>query len=68
MYAIRSYYVVPPGDDARLSAGIGFLLREDEARSQLGANGRARVAASFTRTHMLDRIEAVYREVRAAAG
>jgi rhamnosyl/mannosyltransferase len=55
--------VVPPGDPAVLAATVNRLLAQPELLRRYGEAGRARIAAHFTRERMLDRVEAVYREV-----
>jgi glycosyltransferase involved in cell wall biosynthesis len=57
----REGFLVPVGDDAALAARVGDLLDDPDLRLAMGARGRARVAACYTRERMLDRIEAVYR-------
>jgi glycosyltransferase involved in cell wall biosynthesis len=64
----REGYLVPVGDDEILAARVASLLDDAELRSAMGARGRDRVAARYTRERMLDRIEAVYRVVLDAAG
>ena len=55
--------VVPPGDAPALAAALNTLLADADMRRRFGAAGRARVAALFTRAHMVDRVEAIYRDV-----
>jgi rhamnosyl/mannosyltransferase len=55
--------VVPPGDPAALAKAINELLADDERRLRLGAAGRRRAEALFSRAGMLDAVEAVYRDV-----
>lgn len=40
--------LVPPNDPAALAAKVGGLLRDQEARSRMGAAGRARMQEHFT--------------------
>jgi rhamnosyl/mannosyltransferase len=58
--------VVPPGDAPALAAALNTLLADTDMRRRFGAAGRARVAALFTRTHMVDSVEAIYRDVLTA--
>jgi glycosyltransferase involved in cell wall biosynthesis len=58
--------VVPPGDPPALAAALNTLLADPDLRRRFGAAGRARVAALFTRAHMVDSIEAIYRDVLTA--
>lgn len=58
--------VVPPGDSAALAGAIDTLLADRDLRERMGAAGRRRVAALFTRERMLAGVEAVYREVLTA--
>ncbi len=55
--------VVPPGDPHQLAGAINSLLADPDLRRCYGAAARRRVDALFTRDHMLDGVEAVYREV-----
>jgi len=57
--------VVPPGDAPALAAALNALLADAELRRRFGAAGRRRVAALFTRAHMVDAVEAIYRDVLA---
>jgi rhamnosyl/mannosyltransferase len=54
--------VVPPDDDAAMIAAIG-RLRDPTVRVAMGRAARMRVEAEFTPLKMIERIEAVYREV-----
>lgn len=58
--------VVPPGDAPALAAALNTLLADPQLRLRYGAAGRQRVAALFTRAHMVDSVEAIYRDVLAA--
>jgi glycosyltransferase involved in cell wall biosynthesis len=58
--------VVPPGDAPALAAALNTLLADSELRRRFGAAGRQRVAALFTRAHMVDAVEAIYRDVLTA--
>jgi glycosyltransferase involved in cell wall biosynthesis len=55
--------VVPPGDAPALAAALNTLLADTDLRQRFGAAGRQRVAALFSRAHMLASIEAIYRDV-----
>jgi glycosyltransferase involved in cell wall biosynthesis len=55
--------VVRPGDAGELSRALQMLLASPSLRGQLGAAGRARVAAEFTATRMAERTVALYRDV-----
>jgi glycosyltransferase involved in cell wall biosynthesis len=54
--------VVPPGDPAALARAINILLADPGMRQRMGTAGKQRVAALFTREHMLAGNEAVYRD------
>jgi glycosyltransferase involved in cell wall biosynthesis len=58
--------VVPPGDAPALAAALNTLLADTDLRQRFGAAGRRRVAALFTRAHMVDSVEAIYRDVLTA--
>ena len=58
--------VVPPGDAPALVAALNTLLADADLRQRFGAAGRQRVAALFTRAHMVDSVEAIYRDVLTA--
>ncbi|HJS28490.1 MAG TPA: glycosyltransferase [Anaerolineales bacterium] len=55
--------VVPPGDPASLQGAIGRLLEDGDLRVAMGEAGRRRVLAEFTPELLLQRVEAVYREI-----
>ena len=55
--------LVPPADDAALSAGMLRLARDPDLRARLGKAGAARVRARFGLERMFDETIAVYREV-----
>jgi rhamnosyl/mannosyltransferase len=55
--------VVPPNDAPALAAALNTLLSDPDLRQRFGAAGRQRVTELFTRTHMVDSIEAIYRDV-----
>lgn len=55
--------VVPPNDAPALAAALNTLLADADLRQRFGAAGRQRVAALFTRAHMVGSVEAIYRDV-----
>jgi len=55
----------PPGDRAELARTLSRIVSDPERRIVLGAHGRTR-ALEFAWPRVTDRLEAVYREVRAA--
>jgi len=56
-------FVVPPRDLAALADAINTLLASPDLRARMGAAGRRRVEAEFTVGRMVERYEALYREV-----
>lgn len=56
-------FVVPPADPAALARACHVLLANPELRAHMGRNGRQRAQVEFSPALMLERIEAVYREV-----
>lgn len=56
--------VVPPQDSRALAAALARLTDDAEFAKTLGAAARARAAECFSRTAMLDRMEAVFTQVR----
>src|SRR5262249_17604106 len=58
--------VIAPGDVPALTAALNSLLADAELRARFGAAGRRRVAALFTRAHMVDSVEMIYRDVLTA--
>ncbi len=56
---------VPPEDGSALAKAVLRLLERPEEAKAMGRAGRRRVAAGFSLERMLDRVEAVYREVAA---
>jgi glycosyltransferase involved in cell wall biosynthesis len=54
---------VPPGDEHALAESLRTLLRDRERRQKLGAAARARYEELFTTQHMIERHEALYREL-----
>lgn len=51
--------LVPVDDPPRLAAAVSSLLADPDRARRLGAAGRARVAARFSRERSLDRLEAL---------
>jgi glycosyltransferase involved in cell wall biosynthesis len=60
--------VVPPQDTPALAAGLARLAGDAALRQRLGAAAREHVAARFSRQTMLDRMEAIFRQVVAERG
>jgi glycosyltransferase involved in cell wall biosynthesis len=56
-------FVVPPRDGAALADRITRLLDDAGLRARMGAAGRALVERSYSIDKMLDRMEAVYRNL-----
>lgn len=59
--------VVPAHDVPRLAAALARLQGDPRLRERLGAAARAHCAAGFSREAMLDKMEAVFRDVLSAA-
>ena len=55
--------LVPPGDDAALSAAIAGLLRDPARAAALGTAARHKVEAEYSRDAMRRRFEQFYREL-----
>ncbi|HEY5897120.1 MAG TPA: glycosyltransferase family 4 protein [Burkholderiales bacterium] len=55
--------VVPPRDPARLRAALERVLGDQALRQRLGEAARTHCATSMSEARMLDRMEALYREV-----
>jgi len=64
----REGLVVPRRDPEALAEGILTLARDKELAARLGGAARARFLAEFTAERMLDRTEALYRELLAGGG
>jgi glycosyltransferase involved in cell wall biosynthesis len=64
----RSGLLVPPRDPAAFAAALRRLLEDPELARRLGSRARERVLAGFTVEARLDRMEALYRRLIAAAG
>lgn len=57
--------LVEHGSPQALAEGLAELLRDARRRAELGARGRAAVAAAFTDEHMAQKMLTVYEELRA---
>jgi glycosyltransferase involved in cell wall biosynthesis len=57
--------LVPPGDPARLAAGLSTLAHDPELRARMGAAGRADVPARFGQERLLADVRSLYRELTA---
>jgi len=57
--------VVPPADPQALAAAANALLSDDSLRQRYGRAARARAEAEFRQELMIQRIEALYRELLA---
>lgn len=57
--------VVPPRDATALAAALRRLIAEPALAENLGRNARAQAEARFSRATMLDRMEAIFRQVSA---
>jgi glycosyltransferase involved in cell wall biosynthesis len=58
--------LVERGDVAGLASAIETLLADEALRARLGAQARAHVEDRFSADRSLDRLLALYREVRVA--
>jgi glycosyltransferase involved in cell wall biosynthesis len=56
-------FVVPPENPDALGEAIGRILGDAELRKQMGVAGRSRVVREFTPERLVERVQAVYREV-----
>ncbi|HEY8250593.1 MAG TPA: glycosyltransferase family 4 protein [Burkholderiales bacterium] len=56
--------VVPPKDSAALRAALQKLLADESLRKRLGESARRHCAANFSYERMLERMEAIYAQVR----
>jgi rhamnosyl/mannosyltransferase len=56
-------FVVPPRDPLALAAALTKLLTDNELRGRMGHAARRRAAEQFSKEDMIERTEAVYREV-----
>jgi len=59
--------LAPPGDVAALAAAVGQLAGDAEGRRRMGEAGRRRALAEFSAEAMVQRIQAVYSQVRGDA-
>jgi glycosyltransferase involved in cell wall biosynthesis len=57
----REAILVPPGDPARLAAGVATLLRDSGARSALGTAAHERAVRDFSVSTMCEAYERLYR-------
>jgi glycosyltransferase involved in cell wall biosynthesis len=55
---------VPAEDSTSLKAALDRLLKDDVLREKLGQAARQHAAANFSYEGMLDKMEAIYRQVR----
>jgi rhamnosyl/mannosyltransferase len=55
--------VVPPKDPEAMASAIAELLGDPERLREMGRAARARVAAEFTESRMVDRVMAVYEDL-----
>ena len=60
----ESGLLVDPGHTAQLAAALRELIDDPALRDRLGAEG-ARRAPAYTQSHVVDRFEEIYRELRA---
>lgn len=58
--------LVPPGDAEALAGALASLLGDPALRRRLGAAGRERALRVFSQEAMVDRFEAIYREMLGA--
>jgi glycosyltransferase involved in cell wall biosynthesis len=58
--------VVPPRDSDALAAAISRLADDESLRKELGSAARRHCVENFSYERMLDRMEAIYRQVSAA--
>lgn len=59
----RTALLVPPGDPAALAAAIERLAGEEGLRRELGEAARKHCVEGYSYERMLDRMEAIYRDV-----
>jgi glycosyltransferase involved in cell wall biosynthesis len=55
--------LAPPRDPAGLATGLQTLLNDPALRADMGAAGHARVVPEFSRERMLEKLEALYRDL-----
>jgi glycosyltransferase involved in cell wall biosynthesis len=58
--------LVPPGDPPALAAALLDLVRDPATAARLGAAARTRALAEFGMNRMLERVEALYRQLLAS--
>ena len=61
-------YLIAPGDDAGMAAGISALLHDAHRSRQMGENGRIKVLSSFSTAISADRHAQVWRELLGLCG
>lgn len=61
-------FLVRAGDAVGLTAAVIRLLQDKQLASTMGANGRTLVKEQFSAEHMVRQIDALYRQLMAAAG
>jgi glycosyltransferase involved in cell wall biosynthesis len=59
----RTGFVIPKNDPNALAAVLMRLLRDGDLRRRLGAEGRKRAQAEFSRARMIRRIREIYEEL-----
>jgi glycosyltransferase involved in cell wall biosynthesis len=55
--------LVPPDDATALAAALDRLIYDPDLRRTMGAEGRRRVQARFSVQQMVERTQALYREL-----
>ena len=55
--------IVPPADSVALTHAVRTLLLDTSLRSRIAAGGTTRVHTAFAHTTMVDKTEALYRNV-----
>lgn len=53
-------FLAAPADETALAAALARLLADPQLRANLGAENRAKVAAEYTRDHMVETYRALY--------
>src|SRR6185436_2996176 len=56
-------WLIPPGDQSKLTEAIVMLIKQEELRERLAANGRKHVEANFTVEKFMKSLEALYAEI-----